>query len=107
LQINSDVKDTDRAALEATVKDFLDRYGERLADSRVEIHMQELQEHRRKQNLILTRVKIFSHKDGFKASAEEYGEIHSLKSALGKLETRIESTKIENQSRQRNRPKNN
>ena len=104
VQINSDVPDLNRAEVDAAVLEFLDRYGERLAESRVEIYMRGCGQPQKDQNMIMTRIRIFSHKEAFTAAAEEYGDIHSVKSALSKLETQIEKAKHENRPRQGNRP---
>lgn len=107
VQINSNVPDLNRAEVEAAVFDFLDRYGERLDNGRVEVYMRGCARSQKDQNLIQTRVRLFSHKEQFTASAEEHGDIHSVKAALGKLESQIEKAKHENHPGQRNRSKNN
>jgi CBS domain-containing protein len=103
VQINSNVPDLNRAEVEAAVFDFLDRYGDRLANGRVEVYMRGCARSQKDQNLIQTRVRLFSHKEKFSASAEEHGDIHSVKLALGKLESQIERTKHENRQRPGNR----
>jgi CBS domain-containing protein len=107
VQINSNMPDLNRAEVETAVFDFLDRYGERLDNGRVEVYMRGCARSQKDQNLIETRIRVFSHNEKFSASAEEHGDIHSVKAALGKLESQIERTKHENRPGQRNRSKNN
>jgi len=93
IRINSDLEALDRNMVRIVLNDFVNKFSSILSQSEVEVYMREHREKHKDQKLIYTRIQILAHRERFDATAEGWGEDHSLKDALSKLERQIKKKK--------------
>jgi predicted transcriptional regulator/ribosome-associated translation inhibitor RaiA len=93
IQINSNLEELNRSRVEATVNEFVKKFSSILSESEFEIYMREHREKQKHQKLIYTRIHAHAHHDNFDATAEAFGEDHSLRDALEKLEKQVRRKK--------------
>ena len=94
IQINSNIENLNRTRVNAAINEFVKKYSSILSPSEFEIYMREHREKQKHQKLIYTRIQAHAHHDNFAATAEAFGEDHSLKEALDKLERQVKKKKM-------------
>jgi CBS domain-containing protein len=93
IRINSKIENLNRQRVSAAINEFVKKYSSILSPSEFEVYMREHKEKQKHQKLIYTRIQAFAHKDKFAATAEGFGEDHSIKEALEKLERQVRKKK--------------
>jgi CBS domain-containing protein len=93
IQINSDVENLNRTSIQKIITEFTKKFSSILSNSEVKIYMRAHREKQKRQRLIYTRIKIHAHHDKFDATAEAWGENHSVKEALEKIEKQVRRSK--------------